>query len=177
MNPQQILERLASVDPVAKAELERMRSELRQAYADRAQAIGTNESVSQLIWKIDLESEALISVLDNSGSLDGENTQRAAYKLRLAVVQARGDEGRITAARESLSELDATLDDDDVQDVVDDVAQRAEKFGFQPDEDMVRGAVEESANLLNIALTEEQIVDACERIMQPEEKASERQLV
>ena len=34
----QRLDALASSDPVAKAELERMRTELKQAYADRAQA-------------------------------------------------------------------------------------------------------------------------------------------
>lgn len=56
----------------------------------------------------------------------------------------------------------------DVDDVVDDVLERAEKYGFKPDEDMVRGAVEESAGLLNITLTEEQIVRACERVMNPD---------
>lgn len=64
---------------------------------------------------------------------------------------------------------------DDVQAVVDDVLQRAKEYGFQPDEDMVRGTVEESANLLNIELSEEQIAQACERIMQPHETVSERQ--
>ena len=67
-------------------------------------------------------------------------------------------------------------DGDDVQDVVDDVLQRAEKYGFQPDEDMVRGAAEESANLLNIELSEEQIIEACERIMRPEGVVAERPL-
>ena len=67
-------------------------------------------------------------------------------------------------------------DGDDVQDVVDDVLGRAEKYGFQPDEDMVRGAAEESASLLNINLSEEQIVEACERIMRPEGAAAERPL-
>ncbi len=86
-------------------------SSLCQAYADLVQARGANASVSDLIRKIDLESEALIAVLDHSGSLDGENTQRAAYKLRLAVVQAIGDDLRVTAARESLNELDAPLND------------------------------------------------------------------
>lgn len=45
VKPQQILEDLASANPVAKAELERMRSELRQAYADRAQARGTRSEM------------------------------------------------------------------------------------------------------------------------------------
>jgi|LNAQ01.1.fsa_nt_gb hypothetical protein len=55
------------------------------------------------------------------------------------------------------------------QDVADDVLQRAKKYGFKPDEDMVRGAVEESANLLNIKLTEAQIMEACQRVLNPRE--------
>lgn len=113
MNPQQILEECASANPIAKAELERMRSELRQAYADRAQARGINDSVSQLIRNVDHESEALISTLDSSGSLDSEATQRAAYKLRLAVAQAIGDEARVIVARESLDELHVPDDESD----------------------------------------------------------------
>ncbi|SFF32399.1 hypothetical protein [Paracidovorax wautersii] len=60
--------------------------------------------------------------------------------------------------------------DESMQDVIDDVLERGEKYGFQPDEDMVREAVEESANLLNIELTEEQIREACERVMRPRER-------
>lgn len=53
-----------------------------------------------------------------------------------------------------------------VQNVVNDVRERGERYGFQPDEDMVREAVEESANLLSISLTERQIVAACHAVMQ-----------
>ena len=95
--------------------------------------------------------------------------------MKINESKALGDEDRVTAARESLSELDTSLDDDDVQGVVDDVLERAAPHGFQPDEDMVRGAVEESASLLNIQLSEVQTVEACERIMQPEETVAERQ--
>lgn len=56
-----------------------------------------------------------------------------------------------------------------IQDVVDDVLERAKKYGFKPDEDMVREAVEESANLLKIELTETQISEACQRVMNPRE--------
>lgn len=55
---------------------------------------------------IDGATERLISQLDHSGSLDGDNTQRLAYELRLAVAQALRDVGRVTAVREALSELD-----------------------------------------------------------------------
>lgn len=58
-------------------------------------------------------------------------------------------------------------ENESIQDVADDVLERAKKYGFKPDEDMVRGAVEESANLLNIELTEPQITEACQRVMNP----------
>lgn len=53
-----------------------------------------------------------------------------------------------------------------IQDVVYDVLDRAMKYEFQPNKDTVRDAVTESAELLSIELSEFQIVDACERIMQ-----------
>lgn len=56
-----------------------------------------------------------------------------------------------------------------VQEVAQDVLERAKKYGYKPDEDMVRGSVEESANLLNIVLTEAQIVEACQQVMTPRE--------
>lgn len=78
---------------------------------------------------------------------------------------------------QKVSVLRALSDEgDDVQDVIDDVLERSEKYGFKPDEDMVRGAVEGSACLLNIELSEEQIADACERIINPEDTSSERPL-
>ena len=55
---------------------------------------------------IDAASDRLIDVLDQSGALESERVQRAAYQLRLAVVQAIGDPGRISAAEQSLRELD-----------------------------------------------------------------------
>lgn len=61
-----------------------------------------------------------------------------------------------------------------IQDVVNDVLERSVKFGFKPDEDMIFGAVEESANLLKIDLTEAQITEACERVMNPREVTKSR---
>jgi hypothetical protein len=65
--------------------------------------------------------------------------------------------------------------DSGVQCVVDDVLERTQKYGFQPEKDMVRDAVEESANLLSIELSEQQIVQACERIMQSQDLSSDSQ--
>ena len=73
-------------------------------------------------------------------------------------------------------EIDSDIDgDDEIQDVVADVLKRATRHGFQPDEKMVRGAVEESASLLNIRLSEDQIVVACARVKRPEYKVTELQ--
>lgn len=60
-------------------------------------------------------------------------------------------------------------DDDAVQGVVDDVQQRAEKYGFKPEESTVRWIVAESADLLSITLSEEQIASACDRVMHPDD--------
>lgn len=49
--------------------------------------------------------------------------------------------------------------------VADHVIEMQEKYGFQSDEDSVRGAVEESANLLAIDLTEQEIVEACDLVL------------
>ena len=73
-----------------------------------------------------------------------------------------------------LSTLQALSEGDDVQDVVDDVLDRAKKYGFKPDWNMVSGTVEESANLLNIGLSEDQITDACDRIMNLEKSDEQR---
>jgi hypothetical protein len=54
----------------------------------------------------------------------------------------------------------------DVQAVVDDVLERAKTYGFKPDREMVRDAVTESASLLNLQLSEDQIAEACGRIME-----------
>lgn len=58
-----------------------------------------------------------------------------------------------------------TEEGDVVQDVVDHVVEMCQKYEFQPDQDMVAGAVSESAGLLDISLSEEQIAHACERVI------------
>lgn len=65
--------------------------------------------------------------------------------------------------------------DDGVQDVVDDVLGRAETYGFQPDDGTVREAVQESANLVGVTLTEEQLRQACDGVMAAQEQKTERQ--
>ena len=60
-----------------------------------------------LLPNVDLASEALIGILDASGSLESEAVKRAAYQLRLAVVKAIGDHERAKVAKESLDELTA----------------------------------------------------------------------
>lgn len=62
------------------------------------------ERLAQL-HSIDGASEKLIALLDNSGALESESIQRAAYQLRLAVAQALGDVGRVAAAQLSVCEL------------------------------------------------------------------------
>ncbi len=78
---------------------------------------------------VDAASENLISQLDHSGSLDSERTQRAAYELRLAVVQALGDPDREAAARKTLSEFDAEHGDSDDSDSVGTVEQTRQGNG------------------------------------------------
>jgi hypothetical protein len=63
----------------------------------------------------------------------------------------------------------------DVDDVVNDVLQRSEEYGFTPDEDMVGEAVAESAGLLNITLTDQETAAACERIMAKRGESAELQ--
>lgn len=64
---------------------------------------------------------------------------------------------------------------DDVQEVIDDVLERGKKYGFQQDEDSVRGAVDESSNLLGITLSEAQIVQACDLVLEVQASEVERQ--
>lgn len=71
----------------------------------------------------------------------------------------------IVAARQLLEGKVESANDDAIHDIVEDVLERAVKHDFRPDEDMVRGAVEGSANLLNLILTERQVTDACARIL------------
>ncbi len=66
------------------------------------------DECNRALNRIDGAMEHLLSVLDHSGSLEGENTQRAAYALRLEVVRAIGDQGRIEAAEASLASLAVT---------------------------------------------------------------------
>lgn len=60
-----------------------------------------------------------------------------------------------------------------VKEVVDDVVQRGEEYGFQQDEDSVRGAISESAALLILELSEEEIVLACDRILEKQRETVE----
>lgn len=60
-----------------------------------------------------------------------------------------------------------------IQDVVDDVVERGVEYGFQQDEDSVRGAIAESAALLNFKLSEDEIVLASDRILEKEREAFE----
>lgn len=59
----------------------------------------------ELVAPIDQAFSKLDSVLDASGALDSEPTQRAVYEMRLAIVRALGDEDRLHAAQESLADL------------------------------------------------------------------------
>ena len=138
--------------------------------ADRTQVV---EQHRQALLSVDAAAEALISGLDHAGSLESPNIQRFAQELRYAVAVATGDSPRAKVAYAQLLELDIVEPDDDVQDVVENVLQRAQKYGFQPDENMVRDAVKESANLLNLELTEVHIVQACGRVMEPNQTISE----
>lgn len=54
---------------------------------------------------IDAAFERLNTILDTTGALDAAATQHAAYALRLAIVQALGDQDRIEPAEASLAEL------------------------------------------------------------------------
>jgi hypothetical protein len=54
----------------------------------------------------------------------------------------------------------------EVADVVEHVKRMEEKYGFRSDEDSVAGAVEESAELLRIELTQDQIAQACGIILE-----------
>ena len=54
---------------------------------------------------------------------------------------------------------------DNAQDAAEHVKDMAKKYGFIPDEDSVRGSVEESAEVLRLEMTEQDIVDACDLIL------------
>lgn len=119
------------------------------------------------LTQIDEAFERLNTLLDSSGALESAQTQRATYEVRLAIVRALGDDLRIEAAAASIAELE----DEDVQSVVDDVVERGREYGFAQDEDGVREAVEESANLLKIELSEECIAKACDRVLEAQSPA------
>jgi len=70
-----------------------------------------SEEATAAVIKIDNALDGLFSILDASGALEAENTQRAAYRLRLEVVRALGDSGRVQAAQASLAELDGQSGD------------------------------------------------------------------
>jgi 3'-phosphoadenosine 5'-phosphosulfate sulfotransferase (PAPS reductase)/FAD synthetase len=54
----------------------------------------------------------------------------------------------------------------EVEEVVEHVKRMEEKYGFKSDEDSVAGAVEESAELLRMELTQEQVAQACSMILE-----------
>lgn len=60
--------------------------------------------------------------------------------------------------------------EEDIRCVVDDVLNRGEEYEFQQDADSVRGAVEESANLLSIDLSEAQVARACELVLEEQQQ-------
>ncbi len=97
----------------------------------------------------------------------------AVTSEQIAAVEALVESVEVVDTPQNLT----ILGEEDVQYVVDDVLYRAKKHGFKPDEDMVRSAVEDSADLLKVELSEEQIVQACARIMQPEKAVDKRQPV
>lgn len=65
--------------------------------------------------------------------------------------------------------IDGVSDPDNITENAKDVAnhllEMQEKYGFQNDADSVREAIEESANLLNITLSEDEIVQARDRVL------------
>lgn len=60
---------------------------------------------------------------------------------------------------------DAKTSQGRIKDCVDHVLDMQQKYGFSNDEDTVRGAVEESASLLNLMLNEAEIKSACWKIL------------
>ena len=62
--------------------------------------------------------------------------------------------------------LDLSVTEEDVRSVADDVLRLGAKYGFKPDGDSVRDAVEESANNLSIDLSEDQIAKACDIVIE-----------
>lgn len=120
---------------------------------------------------VDAASEALLEHLDHSGVLDSVKAQEKAYALRAAVVRVLGDPQRIAAADQSVAELVEA----DIQAVADDVMERGEKYGFRQDEDSVREAVDESASLLSITLTDAQAALTGERVMAAQRMMASRE--
>lgn len=59
----------------------------------------------------------------------------------------------------------ATICQENVDEIVSHVRHMSEKFDFSSDADNVREQVEESANLLGVELSEEEIVVACDLIL------------
>lgn len=65
--------------------------------------------------------------------------------------------------------LDLSVTEEDVRSVADDVLTRGDQYGFKQDSDTVREAVEESANLLCITLSEQQIAKACDIVIEEQD--------
>lgn len=67
-------------------------------------------------------------------------------------------------AAASLAEVQANYDTLAIRDVIEDVRERAKKYGFQPDEHTAREAAETSAELLGLTLSPAQIDEACAQL-------------
>lgn len=106
--------------------------------------------------KIECSTQTAVAIVFEAKGVEVQVTETDSAEVQLALWE-RKLSNYIDHANES------------IQDVVDDVLERAKKYGFKPDEDMVSEAVEESANLLKIELTETQISEACQRVMNPRE--------
>lgn len=102
------------------------------------------------------EAQALIEEVDRH-----HGRQAAQLVLGDRAAELLGSDGEVSSCIEQPDEA--------IQDVADDVLDRGKKYGFKPNQGTVREAVEESANLLNIDLTEAQIKEACQRVMNPRE--------
>ena len=67
-------------------------------------------------------------------------------------------------ASASLAQVQTNFDALAIQDVIEDVRERAKKYGFRPDEHTARDAVENSAELLGLTLSPAQIEEACAQL-------------
>lgn len=66
-----------------------------------------NEKDTFLLSRVDHDSEALLELLDHSGSMQSVPVQRAAASLRRSIALAAGDHERAQYAQETMDELGA----------------------------------------------------------------------